>query len=99
MELPAPRALEGRRREVRAAQRAILWVPSLRSTRTSEWTFWTFLGLFRCTNWPIWGPLKIWRFLVTKRTKTTQNLSVENLAKKLHHCYLPNSLKVEGFQS
>jgi len=58
VELPAPRALEGRRREVRAAQRAILWVPSLRSTRTSEWTFWTFLGLFRCVSLLESGPFR-----------------------------------------
>ena len=54
----APRAWEGRRREVRAAQRAILWVPSLRSTRTSEWTFWTFLGLFRCVSLLESGPFR-----------------------------------------
>ena len=58
VELPAPRALEGRRREVRAAQRAILWVPSLRSTRTSEWTFWTLGSLFRCVALLESGPFR-----------------------------------------
>ena len=46
VELPAPRAWKGRRRKVRAPQRAILWVPSLRSTRTPKQPPGTLSNLF-----------------------------------------------------
>ena len=58
VDLPAPRTLEGRRRKVRDPQRAILWVPSLRSTRTPKQPLRTFLSLFRCVSLLESGPFR-----------------------------------------